>query len=97
MSTVDGFLHGDKQAMISPVFPTNSVLDYVYLLSLCPNGLVWHRSREGYITRDPGAARHAHPEDSSLLSDFLKTKTVTMETPMSPAVIVTLTQSKGKG
>lgn len=39
--------HGNEQAVFYPIYPTDSVLDFVYLLSLCPNGLAWYKSSEG--------------------------------------------------
>lgn len=47
VTTVDGISRGTEQVVFSPISPTNSVQGDVYLLSLCPNSLLWYKSCEG--------------------------------------------------
>lgn len=97
MTTVDGILHGTEQAVLSLIC-TLTLSWTVFISYHCV--LMVQRAAGAVKDKSSGARAlwdmHTY-RSPFLLSDLLKTPRVTMETSLSLAVIVTLTQSKRSG
>lgn len=77
---------------------TGCVPSYPDMLLLCPNGLVLFRCRKRINHQGSGCRKTCTPRGLfSPLWFAEKLQVVTMGTPLSPAVIGTLTRSKGQG